>query len=90
MFSEALQIDLDLAIKKDRFQISGASIKSFELDLKSYGFEAKAEFTISADVAVDTLFLRFIQPDPIEVRLSIRGVHNLPKPPPEPLVVTGL
>jgi len=90
MFSEALQLDLDLVIKRDLFKITGASIKSFHLDLKSYGFEAKAEFTVSSDVTVDNLFLRFIQPDPIEARLSIRGVHNLPKPPPEPLVVTGL
>ena len=47
MFGEALQLDLDLAIEKDRFQISGESIKNFELSLSSYGFEAKADFSIS-------------------------------------------
>jgi hypothetical protein len=90
MFSEALQLDLDLAIEKDRFQISGASIKSFQLDLKSYGFEAKADFWISSDIGEDKLFPKFTGLDPIEARLSIRGVYNLPKPPPEPLIVTGL
>ena len=90
MFSEALHLELDLAIKKDRFQISGASIKNFQINLYSYGFEAKADFWISSDIGEDKLFPKFTRRDPIEARLSIRGVYNLPKPPPEPLIVNGL
>ncbi len=36
------------------------------------------------------MFVRFTKTDLIEARLSIRGVHNLPEPAPEPLIVKGL
>ncbi|MGD8687508.1 MAG: hypothetical protein PVH15_12110 [Syntrophobacterales bacterium] len=90
MFGEALQLDLDLAIEKDRFQISGDSIKNFKVSLYSYGFEAKADFSISSDIGEDKLFPKFTRLDPIEARLSIRGVYDLPSPRPEPLIVSGL
>jgi hypothetical protein len=90
MFSETLQVELELAIERLLFRLSGASIKNFQVSLYSYGFEAKVDFTISADVGPDKLFPFFTRLDPIQARFSIRGVHNLPTPKPEPLVVKGL
>ena len=89
MFSEALQLDLELAIKEDHFLITGGNIKNFQITLLPYGFDAKADFWISSDISEDKLFPKFTRPDQIEARLSIQGVYNLPSPAPEPLVVTG-
>jgi hypothetical protein len=89
MFTEALQLDLDLAIKEDHFLIAGGNIKNFQITLLPYGFDAKADFWISSDISEDKLFPKFTRPDQIEARLSIQGVYNLPSPAPEPLVVTG-
>ena len=89
MFSEALQLDLELAIKEDHFLIAGGNIKNFQITLLPYGFDAKADFWISSDISEDKLFPKFTRPDQIEARLSIQGVYNLPSPAPEPLVVTG-
>jgi hypothetical protein len=89
MFSEALQLNLDLAIEDDLFRIPGGSIKNCQVHLYSYGFDGKADFWISSDISKDKLFSRFTRPDQIEARLSIQGVYNLPLPRPEPLVVKG-
>ena len=89
MFTEALQLDLELAIKDDHFRIPGGNIKNFQISLFPYGFEAKADFWVSSDLREDQLFPKFTRLDQIDARLSIQGVYNLPSPEPEPLVVTG-
>ncbi len=89
MFSEALQLDLELAIKEDHFLIAGGNIKNFQITLLPYGFDAKVDFWVSSDISEDKLFPKFTRPDQIDAKLSIQGVYNLPSPAPEPLVVTG-
>jgi hypothetical protein len=90
MFSEALQVDLELTFEDGHLRIPAGSIKNFQVDLYSYGFDAQADFWISADVAEDKLFPKFTKLDQIEAWLSIRGVYNLPSPAPDPLTVKGL
>jgi len=90
MFSEALQVDLELVVEDDHFKIPAGSIKNFQIRLFPYGFEAQADFWVSAHVAEDKLFPDFTKLDQIEARLSIRGVYHLPSPAPEPLMVKGL
>jgi len=89
MFTEALQLGLELAIKDGRFTIPGGNIKNFQITLLPYGFDAKADFWISSDISEDKLFPKFTLPDQIEAKLSIQAVYNLPSPPPDPLMVTG-
>jgi hypothetical protein len=90
MFSESLRLKLNLTINSDIFGIPGGNIKNCQLNLYSYGFDGKLDFWISSASARDELFPKFIRPDLMEVRLSIQGVHNLPSPEPEPLVIVGI
>ena len=90
MFSESLRLQLNLTINSDIFGIPGGNIKNCQLNLYSYGFDGKLDFWISSASARDALFPKFISPDLMEVRLSIQGVHNLPSPEPEPLVIVGI
>ena len=90
MFSDTLQVDLELVVNDGHFRVPSGSIKNFQVKLYSYGFEAKADFWISSDISEDELFPKFTKLDQIEARLSIRGVYNLPSPAPEPLMVKGL
>ena len=89
MFSDTLELKLDLAIGNDLFQVPSGKIKNFTIDLTSYGFDASADFWISSDVTRDKLFPRFKSKDLIECRLALKAVYNLPKPAPDPLVVKG-
>ena len=90
MSLDTLRLQLDLTINSDIFGIPGGNIKNCQLNLYSYGFDGKLDFWISSASVRDALFPKFIKPDLIEVRLSIQGVHNLPSPQPEPLVVLGI
>lgn len=88
--SDSLRIELGLAIKSQRFNIPGGNIKNCRLNLFAYGFSGKLDFWISSDAVQDELFSTFVKPDLIEARLSIQGVHNLPSPEPDPLVLKCL
>jgi len=90
MFHDALTLTLDLTIKSDVFTIPGGDITDFQVSIFPYGFDAQAEFRVYSDTKEDSMFVRFTKTDLIEARLSIRGVHNLPEPAPEPLIVKGL
>ncbi|MCX5847203.1 MAG: hypothetical protein NTW12_12750 [Deltaproteobacteria bacterium] len=90
MFRDALKLTLYLTIKNEVFNIPGGDITDFRVSLYPYGFEAQAEFRVYSDTEEDSMFLCFTKPDLIEARLSMQGVHNLPEPAPEPLIVKGL
>lgn len=90
MFTETLELSLDLTIKSDRFGIPGADIKNFRIHQYDWGFEAEADFWICSERSEDKLYDKFTTQDIIEARLSVEGVYNLPSPKPDPLVVKGL
>lgn len=90
MFVEALRLVLDLVVKEKVVRIPGGNVKNCRLNLHSFGFEAAVDFWVHCDDREDPLFKGFVQKDPIEARLSIQGVHNLPEPAPAPIVVKGL
>lgn len=90
MSLDTLRLQLDLTINSDIFKIPGGNIKNCQLNLYSYGFDGKLDFWISSASVRDALFPKFIKPDLMEVRLSIKSVYNLPSPEPEPLVVLGI
>ncbi len=89
MFTEVMELSLDLTIKNDRFKIPGADIKNFRIQQHDWGFEAEADFWICNERSEDKLYAKFTKPDIVEARLSVEGVLNLPSPKPGPLVVKG-
>lgn len=90
MFADTLTLELNLVVQNDSYSAKGSSIKSFRAQLHPWGFSGEVEFLVSCETTADPLLDLFLRPDPMETRLSLRGVHNLPDPPPPPLVVTGL
>jgi len=90
MPSDSLKISLQLTISNQVFQIPGGNIKNYRLNLFSYGFDGELDFWLSSGTGKDDLFRKFVKPDLIEVRISVLGVHNLPSPEPDPLVIRGV
>jgi len=90
MPSDSLKISLQLTISNQVFQIPGGNIKNCRLNLFSYGFDGELDFWLSSGTGKDDLFRKFVKPDLMEVRISVRGVHNLPSPEPDPLVIRGV
>jgi len=90
MPSDSLKFDLQLTVSNEVFPIPGGNIKNCCLNLFAYGFDGELDFWISSGTGKDDLFPAFIKPDLMEVRISVQGVHNLPTPEPDPLVVKGL
>ncbi len=90
LFTESLKANLSLKINNNDHAIPGADVKYFRIRLYPYGFEAEAEFWVSLKQFPDTLYPDFVLTDLIEARLAVEGVHNLPAPKPEPMLVQGL
>jgi hypothetical protein len=90
MFQDTLKITLELTTGDETLSIPGGNVKAFEVNLLAYGFRGMAEFWVSGVTQQDAVLPQLTAPDPIQARLSIEGVLNLPDPAPDPLVVTGL
>lgn len=89
MFSELLKIDIALTIDGKPFSIPGGNVKSFELDLNSYGFNGRAKFGVRLDSNEDALFQAFITHDLITVAFSVIRIINVKEETPEPIAVLG-
>lgn len=90
MVHDTLKMELQLIIDAAVFRIPGGNLKNCRLDLFTYGFTGELDFWLSSGTGRDDLFAKFATPELMQMRLSIRGVHNLPTPAPEPLVVAGV
>lgn len=71
MFTDTLEMTLELTIGQDTFKVPGANIKSLKTSIRPYGFAARLSFWVSSETGKDTLFPQFITQDLIEVRLDI-------------------
>lgn len=71
MFTDTLEMTLELTIGQDTFNVPGANIKSLKTSIRPYGFVARLSFWVSSETGKDTLFPQFITQDLIEVRLDI-------------------
>ncbi len=78
MFSDALEMELELTIDGEIFKVPGANIKSLRISLRPYGFNARLSFWVSSETKIDKLFPCFIKHDLIEVRLNVEP-HFKPK-----------
>lgn len=90
MFADALELTLNLTIKGKTFNILGGNVKSFTIDLHSYGFTSHFTFWVSDEKEKDTLFALFTKQDLIEVLLEV-APHFKPKNKQlEPIKLQGL
>ena len=71
IFSDALDMALELGIGGEVFKIPGANIKFLRISLRPYGFNARLSFWVSSETREDKLFSRFIKHDLIEVTLNV-------------------
>jgi hypothetical protein len=71
MFTDALEMTLELTIDGETFQVPGANIKSLKISIRPYGFAARMSFWMSAEKNGDEIFSSFITKDLIEVRLDV-------------------
>jgi hypothetical protein len=89
-FQERLKLELTLTLGGQSFTIPGGQLKHFAVRLSSHGFTASVTFWTALETDDAALFTAFQKPELLKVKLAISGVHNLPDPPPAPLVVQGL
>lgn len=71
IFSDALEMALELSIEGEVFKIPGANIKSLRIGIRPYGFKAMLSFWVSSETREDKLFSRFIKHDLMEVTLNV-------------------
>jgi hypothetical protein len=71
MFTDALEMTLELTIGGETFQVPGANIKFLKISIRPYGFTARLSFWVSSEKGRDELFSSFITQDLIEVRLDV-------------------
>ncbi|MCP4582201.1 MAG: hypothetical protein GY839_11350 [candidate division Zixibacteria bacterium] len=89
-FTESLELALELTIDDDSFTIPGGNVKSLKLNLHNYGFDGDLVFWETSDQHEDKLISAFAANDLIDVTLSVKGVHNLPSSPPDPLTIKAI
>jgi hypothetical protein len=77
-FEDDLSISLTLTISGQAHTIPGGNVKSLELSVHSYGYEAAVSFVVSAEQSSDALLSPFTQQDLIEVALEV-GVYIKPE-----------
>lgn len=78
MFSDALDLELELIIDGETFNVPGANVKSLRISLRPYGFNARLSFWVSSETREDKLFPCFIKHDLIDVKLNVEP-HFKPK-----------
>ena len=90
MFEDAIQIDLDIKIGKEKYKIPGGNIRKLNLNLYSYGFDGSIGFWIISDTVKDTLFKNFLKPDLIELTLTVDAVYNQSGKKTSPLTIKSM
>ena len=78
MFTDALEMALELTIGGENFKIPGANIKTLRINLWPYGYRARLSFWVSSETKEDKLFPEFTKHDLIEVKLNVEP-HFKPK-----------
>jgi hypothetical protein len=96
-FQDRLVVSLTLTIGGTAHAIPPGDIKSFELELRSWGLEGRVEFIVASTQGhggqqQDALLADFLKPDLAEVSLELKALQtDLPtKPTPTSLTVKGL
>ena len=90
MFLENIALTLKLTINNKITEIPGANIKTWSLQLRSWGFSGKLSFWVDAKKNRDTLFQDFIKDEPIEVTLKVAKSYYESKSPPKPLELNAM
>lgn len=96
-FQDRLAVSLTLTIGGTAHTLAPGNIKSFELELRSWGLEGRVEFIVADNKGhggqqQDALLADFLKPDLAEVSLELKTLYtDLPsKPTPTALTVKGL
>ncbi len=73
-FAETLEVGLDLTIGSETIKIPGGNVRSVELELHPWGLEGRVSFWVSqkGPADPDTLIAKFIKPDLMDVRISLK------------------
>ncbi len=71
MFTDALEMALELTIGGESFKVPGANIKNLRINLRPYGYRARLSFWVSSETQEDELFPEFTKHDLIEVSLKV-------------------
>lgn len=90
MFTDTLELKLELTCGETSVSVPGGNVKAWELDLHNWGFRARVVFLISLEKEDDPLFQAFITPDLLEVELRITAGIVPQGLSLEPLIVRGL
>jgi hypothetical protein len=89
-FQEELRFELTLTLGGQAFSIPGGQVKHLAARLESHGFTASVSFWTSLEKQDAALFTAFLEPDLLQVRLSVAAVDPSLDSPPAPLVLQGL
>jgi hypothetical protein len=96
-FDDRLAVSVTLTAGGTAHAIPPGDVKSFELDLRAWGFEGRVDFLVADNAAVgglesDALKAAFLEPDLLEVALELKAVQTdaAPQPAITPLKVKGL
>lgn len=78
---DRLSLALTLTIGGTSHTVSPGDIRSFELDLHSWGHEGRVEFHVADNQAhggkeADALLADFLKPDLVEVSLELKAAHS--------------
>ena len=90
MFTDALGLTLKLTISGQSFTIPGGNVRSWAVDLHSWGFRGRAAFVVSSEMETDSLFSSFTTTDLISVSLQITPQFQPPNTQMNPLSLQGL
>jgi hypothetical protein len=90
MFSEALELELQLTIGEKLFKIPGGHIKDFQVQLLTYGFNARVQFWVECLKKPDPFFRLLTKAELATASLTIKKHHNVPDSAPDPIAVTGI
>ncbi len=84
MFTDRLKIALTITVGGNAHTLPSANVRSFELDLQSFGFSGSVEFVVFDDQAhggqeTDAVLADFVKQDLLEVSLGVSAVHADPE-----------
>jgi hypothetical protein len=96
-FEDRLAVSVTLTAGGTAHAIPPGDVKSFELDLRAWGFEGRVDFLVADNAAAgglesDALKAAFLEPDLLEVELELKAVQTdaASQPAITPLKVKGL
>lgn len=89
MFTDALEIKLQLKTGGKKFDIPGGNVKKLAIDLHQYGFQCELTFRVSAEEQPDKMFPLFTKQGLIDVTLQL-SPHFKPEKEIDPLILSGL